>query len=671
MSKRRAKYDYIAEINLAQDDFVDCYIDHLETKYKKITDPVSDKPYTFISKNKKESMAEDIFYARPDYIEWSVEKISQGKCQVGMIFDISVSSKIGVYCMIFAPWLLLEFARILSIDFLGGYHLVIKAIAMGMEFFVVWRVINLMSSYHQFGHNVLLQLCKSLGIDSSILRKVDIKLPRKYFFDWKACCLVVVAPLLFSDIRTVFLELICSSVLFNAILLIGTFLCIIGALAPRGFLAAKKISPISANACITSLVILLLFAIPFTYSTFCQMAFAKSFNNILIFKTIHTHGVIFILLIYSLALGPILIAAYHLCKECIGGHKSYQQKDVKKTFEFQSRLNSLSGMTLDLPLYQKIFVWIVYACLSLCCWVGVLVNLSVINALVIPNVQIIPESRGATIVEAAKRMSYILTGSSQDGFNTYVWQIVLVAPVIIPFLIFVFCHVKFIRKCINNIKKSNLIPLNNDISEIAKKAAERIGVRQVKCYQDTGYKKPSPYAERVAIPPENRIIFSEWTLDFFNEHEDFVEALIVHELIHLKYDSQRKWLLRMLSRVGLVGVGFLSILLDSVKMEDRANEEAKKYFYGSGKNKNYYETAASTFELWCNRLAIEMEQQRTLTMGFSDSESENLTNVTLAKQSFFNRYCDMLKTAYEFYFETDIYDYIHRDIASRIRVMNS
>jgi hypothetical protein len=173
------------------------------------------------------------------------------------------------------------------------------------------------------------------------------------------------------------------------------------------------------------------------------------------------------------------------------------------------------------------------------------------------------------------------------------------------------------------------------------------------------------------IPPENRIIFSVWTLKFFNEHKEFADALIVHELMHLKYDSRYKWMLRMLSRLGLVGVGFLSILLDSVKMEDRANKEAKKYFEDSGKSSDYYAKAASTFESWCIRLAIEIEQQRTLTMGFSDSKSKNLTDITPVKKSFLNRYKEMLKTLYEFYFETDIYDYIHRDIRGPIKVMNS
>jgi len=123
--------------------------------------------------------------------------------------------------------------------------------------------------------------------------------------------------------------------------------------------------------------------------------------------------------------------------------------------------------------------------------------------------------------------------------------------------------------------------------------------------------------------------------------------------------------LRILSRITLLGNGFFSILLNSAKIEKEADDEAMAYI-----EKN---EGCSTDSLSSAIEKISHDEQDDflgidglLPAAFSSNTDYNHAEFWDIKKSFLPKTERLLKFIYQYYFETNVYDYIHPNAMWRI-----
>lgn len=161
------------------------------------------------------------------------------------------------------------------------------------------------------------------------------------------------------------------------------------------------------------------------------------------------------------------------------------------------------------------------------------------------------------------------------------------------------------------------------------------------------------------------IVFTQQSIVFLTDHPEHAEAILAHEVAHLKRDCLTLWKLRLLSRLGLVGIGFLSVLHDSIAMEDRADVSARRYLRDNGQDENLLAEAASMIEVEDYIDNTTNSLGRQISAGFSPKCKNNRTGGAQAKQSFFKIFVTAFYLAHDVYFWIDLYDYIHREAKYR------
>ena len=212
--------------------------------------------------------------------------------------------------------------------------------------------------------------------------------------------------------------------------------------------------------------------------------------------------------------------------------------------------------------------------------------------------------------------------------------------------------------------------------------ASRLGVAPVSCLVDKTAVDIRIQAQFSGVPPKNRIIFTRQSLDFLTDNTDIAEAIIAHEIAHLKYDCKRFRLLEILSRLGLVGPAFLSVFHDSFAIEDRADDLTRQYLDDNGLNKSLLDEAKIRIDLQrrlirhgraqCpysanSGLNLHPINRRSVMYGkvkhFIHDTVFKYVSVGIGVIRTIHRNC---RTITRFYFDMEWYDYCHRSTAYHI-----
>jgi len=346
----------------------------------------------------------------------------------------------------------------------------------------------------------------------------------------------------------------------------------------------------------------------------------------------------------------------------LGGNASSHQQFIDYFLKNNTNAKN-TNVVPTIPISTKAGLWFAFLVLSAILWLTVLINLSVLNMLVFPQWPLLTAPYGEFIVNGTKTIASIVLGNNAAGWSVILLTVILLTPGIIPFFLYVFFTLKSFLRRYKACRQRTY--LKGDITEKVKEIASKMSVSKVCCVLDKNSNSLSPWAEVRGFFPKKMIVFSKAGLEFTEKFPDQGTAIIGHELAHLKYDCTRIWFFRNIARLGLVGAGFWSVLINSIKIEDRADDEACKYLRENDMDAHLLTEAAFMLETQ-NCLGQSYSSSQALATAFHKQQKAMPIELPTEKLSIRQKIARAFRILYEFYFETELYDYIHRDPADRL-----
>jgi hypothetical protein len=343
------------------------------------------------------------------------------------------------------------------------------------------------------------------------------------------------------------------------------------------------------------------------------------------------------------------------------GHPPPHSQRLQETFWTESSSTGKTPhLSLALPWRTKTAIVLLFIICALWCWVGVLMGLSLLNALIVPTCRLLPTQYGQDIVDGTAVIAVAILGNVEKASTAHLMRFLLTVPVLLPVALFVSLHLRAL--VLGHRRVQSLTPVGGPVAAMVNDVSAKMGVRHVRCVLDVQSNRLSPYAVVRGWRPARMIVFTSRALTFHTNHPEHAEAIIAHEVAHLKLDCMALWGLRCLSRLALVGAGFLSPLHDSIAMEDRADEAARSYLRGAGKNQDLLGEAASIIEAqdW-----FDSEARTSCNHAFAREIGRRQGESAPDRLPFGGRVASALRDAHEVYFWVDLYDYVHRPAEAR------
>ncbi|MFC1677837.1 hypothetical protein ACFL3G_12355, partial [Planctomycetota bacterium] len=637
-------------------------------------------------------------------IQWSVKKVTPAKCNVDVVFDFPVLLKFRLYIAIIVLATIFYVADSTlkwSIDVGSsyGFYTIILIRLTAWSFFVtpfllagslLCTIAVLLKRYRLFIEQILQEVSiKSNKNIYNAWKKIAgsyrVLIGKNFFF---ATFIISVCVAVVPNKDVYGAELLSNNINLILVVLIA-LICLIACRKIKRYYENIKVFPAIFNCLFTFTIIFFLSGAICLTKTSLQAVSAEIQNfhttsvkttdsNLLgessedIATKDHriTVWIVFCFVIsftlhivYWSALFCVFLLFSRVLDNFIQGPVSIHCKALEEVFNKDIRTKKdKSYISLQLPLIVKIAIGTIFFILSVTCWGLVLINFSMINTLIAPGFQIINFSSSETIATTAKTLAQSLLRNTEIPWLICLLSIILLLPSIVPSFLFVYLN---FRALFNSLKESCItIPCDNIVVKKTKLIASRMGVSKVKCLLNSQSNIISPYAEIRGWPPRNKIVFTHHSLKFLEDHSAEAEAIIAHEIAHLKYDCKTIWRLGILSRIGLVGSGFVSVLYDSIAMEDRADNASRKYLRENGLNENLLTEAAFMLETQ-NYINTMPNKPQPYAVTF-ESRYTNKNTMNLQKQSpLSKKIVWALHIIYDFYFKLEFYEYLHREAKYR------
>lgn len=705
-SKSESRPDYIAEIDLPCDKLVDALTKNLKEENGLETRKIPNSTNQFLSKDPICSFRKAVIKAIPAQIEWFVENISPTKCCVRLSFSFPFQLRaffyaifVGLACFFsVAGWLIIKYGKHGFRGFSDPISLIILVsiiVAVGtiiLFFITLFLSVELLGRYITLAKSLLQNICESHSTKPRVIWIKWILVKSKHLIDWKipffGVCVFCCLPMLLLT-REEITNLFTSNytwLLFVYLTVIVYYYIAAYKLEKRYSFIFKAVT-IEPNVAFALSIGFLLLAIPIImHSCAKDVIVMRILSNPEIERYLSTGWytvntipppAAFITKVHFRCLGlyfflffTAFFAIYYLIisiqnfLDFWSAWPAEHNKHLKKTFHDEAQnINVVDRISLGLPLRTKISILLFLIVFSASCWVGILINLSLLNALIAPDFRLMPFMYGEIIAKGTMLIACAMLGRLEENGSARVLHLLLVGPAILPFLSLVFLHFKALIA--SHLKTRSWAAIEDDAVAKINNIAAQMGVSNVMCLLDKQSNRLSPYAVIRGWYPKRMIVFTQRSLEFLGDHPEHAEAILAHEVAHLKHDCLKLWKLRLLSRLSLLGVGFLSTLYDSIAMEDKADNTARHYLRENGKEETLIEEAVSMLKFQ-NHLDEEFYgQEELIPVSFSPSYNTNSIRNTQIKQSLFKRIIATLRLAHDIYFYTDLYDYVHREARYR------
>lgn len=702
-SKSKSKPDYVAEIDLPCNKLVDGFSEILRKKYGLETEKVTDSTNQFLSKDRRHSFRKSVIKAVPAQIEWYVEKASPTKCRIQISFDLPLWLRIffcaifvGLGCLIYtASWAVTKYwkhsSKIINnpTSFIQLTICFLAVVGLAILFFMILNLcMGLLVHYVALVKIILRNICELHSTTRGRVRLKWVPGKSKNVIDWKIpvfglctfCCVLLLVSTRDRLIRAMFASKVC--LLFYTYLTVLTCYYIAVCKTEKRYSFTLKATAIMPNFLFIFSIGLLLLAVPLIMYVWAKDTIAMcllSAPGIEEYLSASWHGVnalpppptllaktrIQCLTMCSALVFILFLAIYVLVtsvQEFVASWSAWPaeyNKELEDIFCDETKnTNIVDRLSLNLPLKLKIPIALLFLVFSVSCWAGVLINLSLLNAFITPEFRLMPFAHGEIIVKGTMLMAGAMFGQLEDNGGVQVLHFFLIVPAIFPFGLFIFLNVR--ASILSHLKTRSLISIKGDITTKTNSIAAQMGVSNVLCLLNNQSNLTSPYAVVRGWPPRRMVVFTPRGLVFLANHPDHAEAIIAHEVAHLKHDCLRLWKLRLLSRLSLLGTGFLSFLHNSIAIEDRADDDARRYLRVTGKNENLLTEAAVMLEAQDYRDNKFYSPDQQISAAFSPLSNTNNIGSAQIRLSFFKRIYAAFRIAHDVYFLTDLPDYIHR-----------
>jgi len=724
--RKRLKYDFVAEASAGRDRTATEISESLRKEWDLTTEPEPPDSAIYVSMTRKPSFRRAILEAIPAHIEWEVATTAAQISEVRMNFKLPLRLHTIMCVIMLAFFLTFHFVAIFVEERSSSSSIMWNLMSLVMWLMYILCVIffikvfaSLRIKYQSVTDFLVSSTAKRLSArykyKSSYIGGSSKGIAHELVKDLGPVIILVIiiltqVTLIIRRSPSRYIEFSSTGALLSisAILLLFLALCISWACL-RGHLLGKVLLPSATNTLIIACLFLILVAPILVQEGIIRASLVrlgysnlvKEFNGIALWRlnsertlTPLSHAeaidraktmatLLCFLPVYIAVFGILgFTASIGIFRKFVpyatGIESEYQQSMVETS---KSPLFTKANPSLDRILTLSSFlVWIQFFLMSGICWFGVILNMSVVSALTCKNLH----SDYFVISVMIREGVPVILGSFLQGSNLshlrQLLRILIVVPAFLPCAVFVLMHIRFwIRQCRSN---HSLVHLGDAITNRVEKIAAEMGVAKVSCLLDLGHKAASPYAAIRGVIPHSRIVFGKETLRFLDRYPHFFEAVIAHEIGHLQRHCHRIRRLTIISRLGLVGVGLLAMTLDSLKIEDEADSIAHDYLVKAMKEKaddpgseqlrekkaaDLIGQAAYAMNVW--RYPKESDYLKKLR---SHHAAAYVPNRTSHSDKTHNKYGsalqkvkDSFNAAHYFYFELELYHYLHRNVRLR------
>jgi hypothetical protein len=662
-----------ADIALPRTEVVRRFAEALNVSHGLVTRPVIQGVYHFQSDGHIQSVVATVLKARLSTLIWTVQDFGPEKSRISIRFDLSNRSKLRLYGL--QALLILSYALIFwlwskGVGFgpLSGAGVLIALVTSILLLAV--SVLLLTSKYIVRGTNILHSIATSTGSQSSQLVLVRGPAPRRLvinlaFMGFSVISLVGITIFLAADLFPV-------SYISTQVIGVGIF-ALIGLTAPtvvnlfvsrRRFseFAERKFAPLSLHLYLTLPIITSLWA-PYVCSSWIIVEtsnwpiFANSsasltsvYRNIV--PCILSNVLVFLLI--PLLFLPGLV---RLCATVYGRNVSTHQYTIAAYWK-EAEKGYRQPPSFIQPPGLKFITYFAFFWQSAMSWLGVYLSGTVILELITRQHNSIFDWPGSPIVAI---YDHLIESMNLTGIDHVDWSIVTfcwLGPFLLPTSILGVLHIGALLKMRGEARK--LVPWKDSRVRHVERLAVAMGVFGVQCVVNEQSQMVSPCADIRGWNARKLIVFSPASLQFMSQYPRFFEAIVAHELAHLKLHSRGIRRRRIMSRCGLVGVGFLSMVNDSIQMEDEADNAARAYLH----DKDAIRAAAIAMEAWLLRAFVSStscDESYVLPFGavtLTDSIVRFMNAKSLSVLSRLKSAIQMVLTIYLF---AELYEYIHRD----------
>ena len=146
-----------------------------------------------------------------------------------------------------------------------------------------------------------------------------------------------------------------------------------------------------------------------------------------------------------------------------------------------------------------------------------------------------------------------------------------------------------------------------------------------------------------------------------------LEALLAHEMWHLKSHAVKTALLNLLSRCSLFGNGFLAVVQDSFMLEFEADDFAVRWARYRGFDRNVVGDMLVTLQSH-NKLVKDSEESAALSVlpSYRPGAPKSISIGSLAKATFCQRLTARIILFVDMYFRNRVLSYLHPTLDERI-----
>ena len=665
----------MAEIEVAHATLVSAFTQVLKEAGYSLSSSALSRGHSVLATNIRASIPRLLLKSRPERLQLSIESVSPYRCRLTIDYSLSFGMKCRLYC------LLAELAILNAV----GIALFVNPPPSLVAKVIAGQVWSLVLAYG-IPLGATLAILTMLRMFSSLLTKFDV---------WHRSFLRAALSMIEPVNHAIVYESLCTqnrSNLDKIFWVYGLFLLIFPwllvkptllwlvltdhpvililavTLLPLGILLRlnrsnlflrSKLSPLTVNILLAFSVIWFLFYVPL-------LMYVASTHIVALMVRLPSLWWLPMVLIVGGYIYFSVLAFVHLLCACrtweyfCGGTMSLHQKTLQSMYTL---LNNKSRVTRDedmtLSTASRMAVWCTFLLCSALCWTGVFLNTSILHSLVLPHYYPTNPSIGGTILRVTEELGGAALGLSWQQRESLAFRFFCVTPIVGPFLLLACLHVIYAIRSYR--RAQGLVALKGHIVEMVAVVCRDLDVIGVQCVLDPRRGGISPYADFTGLVPKKRIVFGPRSVEFCEAFPEHAKAIIVHEVTHLKHDFTSLWLMPFFSRLGLVGAGFLSVLQNSLAMEDRADNEARAYLKKIEMNSELVGEAAQLLTFLSGatedtgRYAAFLGPPGNMPQGLSPSREHGMLKSVIAH----------LRLGYELYFGTKMYDYLHRDARQR------
>ncbi len=710
-TSRRVGYDYAVDVYEGPDLVVESLKLAFERKWNLVTEADCAYPGRFISVAAQPTLGRTILRGIPARLDWKVSAISSRKSRILANFALPRLPHLRVYLIVLLfSSIYFVIARSLvswgntqppdSAFAPGCLLLLVSLIAGCLTLLGSWHFLNLLDRYRRALRLLMSDIASELDRQYETVYRKPGRSQRRHWIDWKMAPILIGFFLLATWASGALHgrelwppgtpQSWCLLLSAVGVLLIGSGILLT---AMRGSFSARMASPSAAvNLILTYVVSLCLLGIPWVQEYVVQQCLLHLGHQDILSRSEGYRLVnaaprrgnlpssdllpdamvemVTWLTVLAMYLFPLFILAVSVFVLVINS-QIWIDYGRRTTSEHQRALASIhrlygSAETRVCGLrtsawVMKCAVWCLFLGCALVCWLGVLLSLSLAFALIWPGKHPVILTDGECLVQGATTLASKLLNRRGDETAAVIWGATMVIPTLFPFLFLVAGHVRF--GILSRMRRRSWSSLDADLAESIHRMASEVGVSRVFCYRDDSSSALSPYADIRGVVPKRVIVFSPRAVELLRDNPEYLPAILAHEFGHLQYDCRWLRCLRIISRVGLTGVGFLGVLLDPLAMEDRADRFARRYLREHGLDESLIPEAAAAIEV---RSYLAKVRSAPLTgAAFQLCEASEPSTDRRHSRSLWREVKVAFSIAYTMYFDMELYHYLHREARQR------